>query len=220
MFISDKPFANFWTNCSSCPGLQPRIDDGPAAVPSCTAHSPTCSVLAPSYYARHSAWSEHGFESSEMSCLRAKTAQVPVCPSRFFRDIHLWRQRRVTIRGPLGKARPSREDAAIHFVMPRMRYCRRLHIFFVGHLRQKGQNRIWSLFSRSLARQQVQYTVPPGLRAGAIDSNIQGLPASVLARGQSHRVLHTPPIIHPSIHPILCHPCRPRFPPRLAGLLT
>lgn len=33
MFISDKPFADFWTNCSSCPGLQPRIDDGPAAVP-------------------------------------------------------------------------------------------------------------------------------------------------------------------------------------------
>lgn len=39
MLISDKPFANFWTNCSSCPEMQPRIDDdGPAAVASCTAH--------------------------------------------------------------------------------------------------------------------------------------------------------------------------------------
>lgn len=55
MFISDKPFANFWTNCSSCPGLQPRIDDGPAAVPSCTANPPTCSALAPSYDAGHRA---------------------------------------------------------------------------------------------------------------------------------------------------------------------
>lgn len=48
--------------------------------------TPTFSALAPSYHAvvATQSWSEHGFESSEMSCLRTKTPQVLICHSRFF----------------------------------------------------------------------------------------------------------------------------------------
>lgn len=80
MFIGDKPFANFWTNYSSCPALQPRIDDGPAAVASCAAHHHPppvpCWRRLTMQYTR---WSKHGFESSDMSCICCKTAQLFVC---------------------------------------------------------------------------------------------------------------------------------------------
>lgn len=222
MFIGDKPFANFWTNCSSCPGPATKNRRRPGCCVPPEPRTPTCSVLAPSYSAPLTrSWSEHGplelrdvvppNQDSSGSCL----SQLG------FRDIHLWRQRRVTTRAPLGMPRPSREAAA-HFAVRRVEYRRRLRIFFVGRLRHEEE------------RSSATFPTLPRRTAGTVtSSNTAGLNRQRYSRvtgvGISQRAKPIPPAPslthapnHPSIHPPTHapHPCCPRFPPRLAGLLT
>lgn len=196
MFISDIPFANFWTNCSSCPELQPRIDDGPDAV--CLLYRPpTCSVLTPSYQA----YAVHGAGLS--TALRAPICRASVLrqlkfwfvPAGFSRDGRLWRQRRITIRAR-GKDRAIQGGCgpsclATHGILPPP-----LHILCPpSKTRWKNEPGHFSYASKTAG------TVPLGLRAGAINTNIPGLPAvGISQRAKPPTRSYTRPqsFIHPS----------------------
>lgn len=199
--------------------LQPRIDDGPAAV--CLLY------CTPTHLFRTGAvlqCTTHGAGLS--TALRAPRCRASVlrqppsfCPSQLiFRDIHLPRLRRITRRGA-SEERPGHPDRLRS--IPSCRGCSAAVASAYSLPAVSETRRTKSEYGQfSYASQDRRYTaVPPGLQPWEIGSKYLTLPASVLARAQSHPhgLSHAP---NYDGCPIPSHPCRPRFPPRLAGWLT
>lgn len=153
-----------------------------------------------------------------MSCLRAKTAQVLACRSRFL-AIFICGGSDVSQHG----AGPLRKGPAVQRGCNPFRHATDEIVPSPPHIlcrpsetKRTKPNLVTFL---TLPRQQVQYLQATGRRNRLQYSR---LPASVLARAQSHPVLHTPPIFHTSIHPShSLPPMLPTFSPtprRLADL--
>lgn len=123
------------------------------------------------------------------------------CSSQLiFRDIHLPRQRRITRRGA-SEERPGHPDRLRS--IPSCRGCNAAVASAYSLSALSETRRTNGEFGHFFYDHKTAATGPPGLQPLRIDSKYSMLPASVLARGQSHPhgLSHAPnhdPYIHPS----------------------